>query len=72
MVLGVLGGSGIYEIDGLEDKAWQSVETPWGAPSDEILRGRLHGLEMAFLPRHGRGHVHDPAQVPYRANIDAL
>lgn len=68
----VIGGSGIYEIDGLEGAEWQTVETPWGAPSDAILTGRLDGVEMAFLPRHGRGHVHSPATVPYRANIDAL
>lgn len=70
--IAVIGGSGIYEIDGLEDAAWKTVETPWGAPSDEILTGRLHGTEMAFLPRHGRGHIHSPTSVPYRANIDAL
>ncbi|MFD2739169.1 S-methyl-5'-thioadenosine phosphorylase [Sulfitobacter aestuarii] len=70
--IAVIGGSGIYEIDGLEDAVWTEVETPWGAPSDAILTGRLGGVEMAFLPRHGRGHVHAPADVPYRANIDAL
>ncbi|WP_299782424.1 S-methyl-5'-thioadenosine phosphorylase [uncultured Roseobacter sp.] len=70
--IAVIGGSGIYEIDGLEDTSWTSVETPWGAPSDAILTGRLHGTEMAFLPRHGRGHIHSPTSVPYRANIDAL
>ncbi len=71
-MIGVIGGSGLYEIDGLEDATWQAVETPWGAPSDEILTGRLNGMKMAFLPRHGRGHVHSPTTVPYRANIDAL
>ena len=70
--LGVIGGSGIYDIEGLEDAEWVTVETPWGAPSDAIMTGRLGGVEMAFLPRHGRGHVHAPADVPYRANIDAL
>ncbi|MEM9248062.1 MAG: S-methyl-5'-thioadenosine phosphorylase [Pseudomonadota bacterium] len=70
--IGIIGGSGIYEIDGLEDAAWRTVETPWGAPSDEILTGTLGGVAMAFLPRHGRGHVHSPTSVPYRANIDAL
>ena len=70
--IGVIGGSGIYDIDGLEDAAWTQVETPWGAPSDAILTGRLGGVEMAFLPRHGRGHVLSPTDVPYRANIDAL
>ncbi len=71
-MIAVIGGSGIYEIDGLEDAAWQTVETPWGAPSDHILTGSLGGVKMAFLPRHGRGHVHSPTTVPYRANIDAL
>lgn len=71
-VIGVIGGSGIYDIDGLEDARWTTVETPWGAPSDAILTGRLNDVSMAFLPRHGRGHVHSPTTVPYRANIDAL
>ncbi len=71
-MIGVIGGSGLYEIDGLEDAAWQTVDSPWGAPSDQILTGRLGGVAMAFLPRHGRGHVHSPTTVPYRANIDAL
>ncbi len=71
-MIGVIGGSGVYEIAGLEDAAWQKVETPWGAPSDEVLTGRLEGVAMAFLPRHGRGHVHAPSSVPYRANIDAM
>ncbi len=70
--IGVIGGSGLYEIEGLRDARWQAVETPWGAPSDEILTGTLDGVPMAFLPRHGRGHVHTPSSVPYRANIDAL
>tara|TARA_R110000850_G_scaffold107804_3_gene219585 strand:- start:1104 stop:1976 length:873 start_codon:yes stop_codon:yes gene_type:complete len=70
--IAVIGGSGIYEIDGLEGAEWQTVQTPWGVPSDAILTGTLEGVEMAFLPRHGRGHVHAPSTVPYRANIDAL
>ncbi|MCR8827595.1 S-methyl-5'-thioadenosine phosphorylase [Pseudosulfitobacter koreensis] len=70
--IAVIGGSGIYEIDGLEDAKWVQVATPWGKPSDQILTGTLDGVEMAFLPRHGRGHVHTPTSVPYRANIDAL
>lgn len=70
--IAIIGGSGIYEIDGLEDAVWQDVESPWGTPSDQILTGTLNGVAMAFLPRHGRGHVHSPTTVPYRANIDAL
>ena len=71
-MIGIIGGSGLYEIDGLEEPRWQSVKTPWGAPSDDVLIGRLDGVAMAFLPRHGRGHVHSPTSVPYRANIDAF
>jgi 5'-methylthioadenosine phosphorylase len=71
-IIGIIGGSGVYDITGLEGAHWQHVETPWGAPSDQILTGRLDGIAMAFLPRHGRGHVHSPTTVPYRANIDAL
>ncbi|MEP6020092.1 MAG: S-methyl-5'-thioadenosine phosphorylase [Paracoccaceae bacterium] len=70
--IGVIGGSGLYDIDGLENQEWISVETPWGAPSDQLLTGTLDGVSMVFLPRHGRGHVHSPSTVPYRANIDAL
>ncbi len=71
-VIGVIGGSGVYEIDGLEGAAWTTIDTPFGAPSDQLLVGYLDGVKMVFLPRHGRGHVHTPSTVPYRANIDAL
>ena len=70
--IGVIGGSGVYDIDGLDGAEWVSVDSPWGAPSDQLLTGRLDDVEMVFLPRHGRGHVHSPTTVPYRANIDAL
>ena len=70
--IGIIGGSGIYEIEGLQTPQWTRVDSPWGDPSDAILTGTLDGVEMAFLPRHGRGHVHSPSTVPYRANIDAL
>ncbi|MBT9382673.1 S-methyl-5'-thioadenosine phosphorylase [Pseudooceanicola sp. CBS1P-1] len=71
-MLAVIGGSGLYGIDGLEEARWQEVDTPWGAPSDAVLTGRFEGRPIAFLPRHGRGHVHAPTDIPYRANIDAL
>ncbi|MDQ2092067.1 S-methyl-5'-thioadenosine phosphorylase [Marimonas arenosa] len=71
-MIAVIGGSGIYDIDGLDGAEWVKVDTPWGEPSDEILTGSLAGVKMAFLPRHGRGHMHTPSSVPYRANIDAL
>jgi len=71
-VLGILGGSGLYDIDGLENPEWISIETPWGMPSDDILFAELGGIKLRFLPRHGRGHVLSPSDVNYRANIDAL
>lgn len=70
--LGVLGGSGLGAIDGLEDSRWQACETPWGRPSDAILVGRLNGTRVAFLPRHGRGHSIPPGELNARANIAAL
>lgn len=71
-VIGVIGGSGIYEIDGLENTRWEKVESSFGEASDELFFGELDGVQMVFLPRHGRGHVIPPASVNYRANIDAL
>lgn len=70
--IGVIGGSGVYEIEGLDNPRWEKIETPFGDPSDEILRGTLAGIEMAFLPRHGRGHRIPPSELNYRANIDAM
>ena len=70
--IGIIGGSGLYDIDGLKDAEWVKVDSPWGTPSDAVLSGTLDGTPMVFLPRHGRGHVHSPTTVPYRANIDAL
>jgi 5'-methylthioadenosine phosphorylase len=71
-VLGVLGGSGLYEIDGLEDRRWVEIDSPWGRPSDAVLHGRIGGVELRFLPRHGRGHRLSPTSLNFRANIDAL
>jgi 5'-methylthioadenosine phosphorylase len=71
-LLAIIGGSGLYDLPGLTDTRWVTVDTPWGAPSDQIFRGRLHGVELAFLPRHGRGHRIPPSEVNYRANIAAL
>jgi len=71
-LIGILGGSGVYEIDGLEDRQWVTVDSPFGAPSDQLLFGRLGDVRMVFLPRHGRGHRHAPSTINYRANIDAL
>jgi 5'-methylthioadenosine phosphorylase len=71
-VLAVIGGSGVYDIANLNDARWVHVKSPWGEPSDAILTGSLDGVDMLFLPRHGRGHVHSPTSINYRANIDAL
>ena len=70
--IGIMGGSGLYELDGLQDRKWHRVDTPWGAPSDELLSGTLHGVELVFLPRHGRGHRIPPGDLNARANIAAL
>jgi 5'-methylthioadenosine phosphorylase len=71
-VLGIIGGSGVYDIAGLENARWQRVESPWGEPSDELLFGTFKGVDLVFLPRHGRGHIQTPTSINYRANIDAL
>jgi len=70
--IGIIGGSGLYAMDVLEDAEWIAVDTPWGPPSDELLIGRIHGVKCVFVPRHGRGHTLAPATINYRANIDAL
>lgn len=70
--IGIIGGSGLYAMDALDEAQWIAVDTPWGAPSDALLVGRLHGVKFVFLPRHGRGHRIPPGQVNYRANVDAL
>lgn len=70
--LGIIGGSGLYNMEGLEDSKWIKVNTPWGSPSDEILKAKLKGKEIFFLPRHGRGHKINPSNINFRANIDAL
>jgi 5'-methylthioadenosine phosphorylase len=71
-ILGVIGGSGLYELPGIRDTEPVRVDTPFGAPSDEVMRGRLGDVQVLFLPRHGRGHRLTPTEVPYRANVFAL
>ena len=71
-VLGIIGGSGLYDLPGLEHAEWRRVEGPWGEPSDDILFAELGGLKLRFLPRHGRGHRFSPTHINYRANIDAM
>jgi 5'-methylthioadenosine phosphorylase len=70
--IGIIGGSGLYAIDALEDPQWTTVETPWGPPSDALLTGHIGGVKFVFLPRHGRGHRIAPGELNARANIDAL
>jgi 5'-methylthioadenosine phosphorylase len=71
-VLGIIGGSGVYDIAGLEKARWRRVESPWGEASDELLFGTFKDVDLVFLPRHGRGHIQSPTSINYRANIDAL
>ena len=70
--LGIIGGSGLYEIEGITNPKWKKVKTPWGKPSDKILNFKYEGKEVCFLPRHGRGHKISPTNINFRANIDAL
>ena len=70
-VLGIVGGSGVYDIE-MDNARWERVESPWGEPSDEVRRGEIGGLTVVFLPRHGRGHRVSPSHINYRANIDVL
>ncbi len=70
--IGVIGGSGLYDIEGLQDRRWEHVSSPWGEASDELLFGVLDGVSCVFLPRHGRGHRLSPTHLNYRANIDVL
>ena len=70
--LGIIGGSGLYNIEGLENEQWIQIDTPWGSPSDDILFAEMNGIKLRFLPRHGRGHALSPSDLNYRANIDAM
>ena len=70
-VLGIIGGSGVYDIE-MEKARWKTVKSPWGRPSDQVRTGEIGGLPAVFLPRHGRGHVHSPSSINYRANIDVM
>lgn len=71
-VIGIVGGSGLYNIEGLKNTKWVKINTPWGDPSDELLVGEYDEVKVVFLPRHGRGHKMSPTSLNYRANIDAL
>jgi len=70
--LGIIGGSGFYKMEGFEKTNWKKIKTPWGEPSDEILIAKLSGEEICFIPRHSRGHMINPTNINFRANIDAM
>ena len=70
--LAIIGGSGLYNIDGITDEKWLDINTPWGSPSDKILSAKIKDKEVYFLPRHSRGHKINPSNINFRANIDAL
>ena len=72
MKLGIIGGSGLYNIGNIDKEEWLKVDTPWGSPSDDLLKCTIENKEIIFLPRHGRGHKINPSNINYRANIDAL
>ena len=71
-VIGIIGGSGLYQIDGLQEVTWRKVSSAFGEPSDELCFGTLEGTQVVFLPRHGRGHKLSPSEINFRANLDAL
>ena len=70
--LAIIGGSGLYNIEGIKNEKWLDIDTPWGKPSDQILKAEIEGKEIYFLPRHARGHKINPSNINFRANIDAL
>ena len=70
--LGIIGGSGLYKMEGFEKNKWKKVITPWGKPSDDVLIANLSGEEICFIPRHSRGHKINPTNINFRANIDAM
>ena len=70
--IGIIGGSGLYQIEGFKNKRWRTLKTPFGKPSDQLLTGTLAEREVVFLPRHGRGHRIMPSELNYRANIWAM
>ena len=70
-ILGIIGGSGVYDV-AMDNARWETLESPWGQPSDQLRIGEIAGLKVVFLPRHGRGHIFSPSTINYRANIDCL
>ena len=70
--MGIIGGSGLYDIEGLENAEWHKIDSPWGTPSDDLLIGEIGGTKVVFLPRHGRGHAVSPSDINFHANIDVM
>ena len=70
--LGIIGGSGLYKMEGFEKPKWKKVDTPWGSPSDSVMIAKFYGNEICFIPRHSRGHKISPTNINFRANIDAM
>ncbi len=70
--LGIIGGSGLYKMDGFDKPKWKKLETPWGSPSDSVMIAKFYGNEICFIPRHSRGHKINPTNINFRANIDAM
>ena len=70
--LGIIGGSGLYKMEGFEKTKWKKIQTPWGEPSDEVLIAKLDKEEIFFIPRHSRGHKINPTNINFRANLDAM
>ena len=70
--LGIIGGSGLYKIEGFKKTKWKKISTPWGEPSDDILLASVGKEEICFIPRHARGHKINPTNINFRANIDAM
>ena len=70
--LGIIGGSGLYKMNGFKETKWKKIKTSWGSPSDEILTAKLDKEEICFIPRHARGHKINPSNINFRANIDAM
>ena len=70
--LGIIGGSGLYKMEGFENTKWKKAKSSWGQPSDDLMQAKLNGIEICFLPRHSRGHKISPTNINFRANIDSM
>ena len=70
--LGIIGGSGLYKMEGFESTKWKKIKTSWGNPSDDVMTAKFNGIDICFMPRHSRGHKISPTNINFRANIDAM